>query len=46
MGWKEIKPGVFAEDLTDEERVEAYTLTEEDIRKVAGLPEDIEVELD
>ncbi len=46
MSWKEIKPGMFAEDLTEEERIEAYTLTEEDIREVVGLSEDINVEVE
>jgi hypothetical protein len=37
MSWKQIAPGTFAEDLTDEERIEAYTLTDEDIQKVTGV---------
>jgi hypothetical protein len=46
MDWKQVAPGTYAEDLTEEERVEAYTLTEDDIRTVVGLSEDIEVEIE
>jgi hypothetical protein len=34
MNWEEIKPGMFAESLSEEERIEAYTLTEEERREV------------
>lgn len=36
MNWKEIKPGMFAESLTEEERIKAYTLTEEERREITG----------
>ena len=32
--WKEIKPGMFAESLTEKERIEAYTLTDEERREI------------
>ncbi|ERH12340.1 MAG: hypothetical protein J07HB67_01357 [halophilic archaeon J07HB67] len=46
MSWEKIGPGTYAEDLTKEEHIEAYTLTEDDIRKVAGLSEDTEVDIE
>ena len=46
MSWKQIAPGTYAEDLTEEEHVEAYTLTEDDVREVVGLSEDVEVDLE
>jgi len=34
MKWEEIKPGMFAESLSKKERIEAYTLTEEERREI------------
>lgn len=33
---EEIKPGMYAEDLSEEERKEEYTLSEEDIAEIRG----------
>lgn len=33
-GVTEIKPGMYAEDLSDEERREEYTLSEEDVAEL------------
>ena len=46
MSWKQVAPGTYAEDLTEEERIEAYRLTEEDVRTVVGLSDDIEVDIE
>lgn len=39
MNWEEIKPGMFAEDLTDEERIDVYTLSEKDREEIAHSPD-------
>lgn len=36
MNWEEIKPGMFAEDLDEDERIDAYTLSEEDRKEISS----------
>ncbi len=45
MSWKQVAPETYAEDPTEKERIEAFRLTEEDIRTVVGLPSDIEANI-
>lgn len=40
MKWKEIMPGMFAEKLSDQERKEAYTLSESDRRRITARARD------
>lgn len=36
-GVTEVKPGMYAEDLSEDERREEYTLSEEDVAELQAL---------